>query len=227
MQSIPVITIDGPSASGKGTIAQLLAKKLKWHFLDSGVLYRIVGLIAWRKGIEFVDYSALENLIKNINIKMQISDIFDNPKIFVDNQEITEEIRSETCSKLASQVSAIPIVRTALLARQRQMQQLPGLVTDGRDMGTVVFPKATLKFYFQASAEVRAERRYKQLISRGKDANLRDVLEELCERDVRDANRPISPTKPAADAILIDTSTLSIEAVLREVYQHVQKHIGV
>src|SRR5437879_1343056 len=145
--NIPVITVDGPSGSGKGTIAQLLAKKLGWHFLDSGVLYRVIGWAVLNAKIDPVDHASIKNIIKNIHIQMQVSEIGDEPKIFCNNHDVTEEIRSEACSQMASITSAIPFVRAALLDRQREMRQSPGLVTDGRDMGTVVFPDAILKFY--------------------------------------------------------------------------------
>ncbi|OGT53453.1 MAG: cytidylate kinase [Gammaproteobacteria bacterium RIFCSPHIGHO2_12_FULL_42_13] len=223
----PVVTIDGPSASGKGTIAHLLAKKLHWHFLDSGILYRAVGLAALQESVHPEKLSEITALIHHIKIDMEFADISDDPKIFLNNHEVTEEIRGEACGKMASQVSTVPLVRAALLDRQRNMRELPGLVTDGRDMGTVVFPDASVKFFFQASVEVRAQRRYNQLISRSQNANLRDVLHELRVRDERDANRMISPTKPAADAIILDTSNMTIEEVLKEVYQQVQAKLGV
>lgn len=218
---VPVITIDGPSACGKGTIAQLIAKKLQWHFLDSGVLYRVVGWAVIHQGISPDDHVALHHLIDNIKIEMQVSDIGEEAAIFCNNHEVTSEIRSEACSQMASKTSSIPFVRAALMDLQRNSRKVPGLVTDGRDMGTVVFPDATLKFYFLASVEERAKRRYNQLIKKGLHANLRDVQEELRLRDERDANRLIAPLKPAEDAIIIDTTHLDIEGVVDAVWQHV------
>ncbi len=226
MSTIPVITIDGPSGSGKGTIAQLLAKQLKWHFLDSGVLYRAIGWAVLHQKINTDDHDALKQLVNTIDIKMQIADIGDEAKIIVDQQDITDDIRSEACSQMASITSAIPFVRAALLERQRQFRQAPGLVTDGRDMGTVVFPDATIKFYLTASVEERANRRYAQLKQRGKHVSLPDILRELRARDERDANRAIAPAKPADDVILVDTTSLDVGGAFQTVLQHVKKRIG-
>lgn len=215
MLAIPVITIDGPSSSGKGTVAQLLAKKLGWHFLDSGALYRAVGWVVLNEKIDPADHAALKNLINHINIKMQLSDHGENSRIFCNNHDVSDEIRSEECGQMASITSAIPFVRAALLDRQRAMRQLPGLVTDGRDMGTVVFPDATVKFYITASLDERANRRFNQLKQKGRNVNLRDIHRELFVRDERDANRAIAQTKPADDAIVIDTTFLGIDEVLQ------------
>lgn len=224
--TIPVITIDGPSGSGKGTIAQLLAKKLEWHFLDSGMLYRAVGWAALRDQIDVADHAALKQMVSDLNLHMSIEERGDEAKIFVDHEDITDMIRSEACSQMASITSAIPLVRAALLERQRQFRQAPGLVTDGRDMGTVVFPDATLKFYLTASAEERAKRRFSQLKQKGKHVSLPDILRELQVRDERDANRAIAPAKPADDVILVDTTSLDVNSVLETVWQHVKARIG-
>lgn len=220
-QHIPVITIDGPSASGKGTIAQIIAKKLGWHFLDSGVLYRAFGWAVLHYAIDPDNHAALKKLIKDIKITMQVADIGEDAHIFCDNQEVTIDIRSEASGQMASKTSALPFVREALLDMQRNWKQAPGLVTDGRDMGTIVFPDADLKFFFLATVEARAERRYNQLIKKGQHVNLRDVQEALRLRDERDANRLVAPTKPATDAILIDTTHLDIQGVVDVVWQHV------
>ena len=222
MTTIPVITIDGPSGSGKGTIAQLLAKKLGWHFLDSGSLYRVIGLAVLNAKIDSNDHVALQKLINNIKIDMQIADLGEDAQIFLNNQDITDDIRSEECGQMASITSAIPLVRAALLDRQRTFRQMPGLVTDGRDMGTVVFPDAILKFYLTASLDERANRRYNQLKRKGKHDSLADIHRELSVRDERDFNRAIAPAKPADDVILIDTTHLNIESVLQLVLQHVR-----
>lgn len=222
----PVITIDGVSGSGKGTIAQLLAKKLGWHFLDSGALYRAFAWAVINSKIDPGDHDAVAALIPHIHIEMRISERGELAEIFYDNQDITKEIRSEACSQMASKCSAIPFVREALLNQQRSFRQLPGLVTDGRDMGTVVFPDAAVKFYFQASASVRALRRYNQLKQGDKHVNLRDIEMELRERDERDANRPISPLKPAENAIMINTEQASINEVLEKVLMHVRQFIA-
>jgi cytidylate kinase len=226
MSTIPVITIDGPSGSGKGAIAQMLAKELNWHFLDSGMLYRAVGWAALERKIDVSDHAALQQLVNDLNLHMTIAEIGDEAKILVDQQDITDDIRSEACGQMASITSAIPLVRAALLDRQRQFRQAPGLVTDGRDMGTVVFPDATIKFYLTASVEERANRRYSQLKRKGKHDSLPDILRELRVRDERDANRAIAPAKPADDVILVDTTSLDVNGAFQTVLQHVKKRIG-
>lgn len=220
MMLAPVITIDGPSGSGKGTLAQLLANTLKWHFLDSGALYRAFAWAVLHYKIDANDHTALEKLIQRIYIHTKA-----DTTILVDERDVTHEIRSEACGQMASIISAIPLVRAALLDRQRETRQPPGLVTDGRDMGTVVFPDAILKFYLTASSEERTKRRYHQLKQKGKHVSLRDVLTELQVRDARDANRAISPTKPADDVILIDSTDLSIDQTLQLMLQHVQEKV--
>lgn len=223
---IPVITIDGPSGSGKGTIAQRIAKKLGWHYLDSGAIYRAFAWKALQTKTDPADEIALKNLLSNIRIHMQVADIGDDALIFCDNHDVTTDIRSESCGQMASKVSSLAFVREALTNLQREARQAPGLVTDGRDMGTIIFPDASLKFFFLASVEERAKRRYNQLIKKELIKNehhvtLRDVQDELRERDERDANRAVAPTKPAHDAILIDTTHLDIDGVVNAVWQHI------
>ena len=218
--NIPVITIDGPSGSGKGTIAQLLAKALGWHYLDSGALYRVFAWVVLRDHIDPTDETALQRALDKLHVTMR------EEKIFLDDHAVTEDIRSEACSQMASITSAIPLVRKGLLAYQKNSRQLPGLVTDGRDMGTVVFPDAAVKFYFEASALLRAKRRYNQLKEKGKHVNLPDIQRELETRDARDESRAISPTKPAEDAILIDTTDLTIEEVLQLVLKKVHQQLS-
>lgn len=211
MDVIPVITIDGPSASGKGTIAQLVAKKLAFHYLDSGALYRLVALLAMRSKVDLTDETALANIASHLNVH------FDGSCIHLNDEDVSDAIRTEECSKLASAIASQPKVREALLQRQRLFRQPPGLVTDGRDMGSVVFPDASLKIFLTASAEERAQRRYKQLIEKGINANIQNILQDICERDARDSNRNVSPLKQGEDTKLLDTTLLSIEQVVNEV----------
>ena len=206
MKDVPVIAIDGPSASGKGTIAKRVADELGYHYLESGALYRLIALVSLGEGI--LDERALAKVAANMDAG------FLKDRIFLNKQDVTEKIRAEECSMRASEVAKLPLVRTALLKRQRAFREPPGLVADGRDMGTVVFPDATLKVFLTASPEVRAERRYKQLIEKGMDANLRALSRDLKERDARDANRAIAPLVPAADSQVVDSTALSIDEVV-------------
>ncbi|MBZ0072497.1 MAG: (d)CMP kinase [Gammaproteobacteria bacterium] len=211
--AVPVIAIDGPSGSGKGTIAQALATELGWHFLDSGALYRILAFAAQQQGIALDDAGRLAELGLNLPVSFSTN----NSNIILNDIDISTEIRTESVGNAASQVAVIPAVRAALLARQRAFCRPPGLVADGRDMGTVVFPDAPLKLFLTASAEERARRRYKQLIEKGLSASLPTLAADIAERDRRDANRAVAPLKPADDAIVIDTSTLDIGATLARV----------
>jgi cytidylate kinase len=218
----PVITIDGPSGSGKGTVSQLLAEHLQWHFLDSGSLYRVLALAAQQHHLTETDIPALEQLAYNLDVKFQTQDSF-LPQIILSGRDVTNSIRTEECASAASKIAAIPQVRTALLERQRAFRQWPGLVTDGRDMGSVVFPDADLKIFLEASAEERARRRYQQLKGQLKkadiDVTLDTVLAEIKERDRRDKERLVAPLKPGVDAIVIDTTHMTIEQVLGIILQ--------
>ncbi len=206
IEQIPVITIDGPSGSGKGTIAQILATELGWHFLDSGALYRILAFAAQQRGIPLDDQTKLAALALSLPVTFSTTDA----KISLEGIDIKNEIRTEAAGNAASQVAVIPAVRSALLARQRAFRIAPGLVADGRDMGTVVFPDAPVKVFLTASAEERARRRYNQLIEKGLDANLPTLVADIAERDYRDATRAVAPLVPAVDAEIVDTSDLDI-----------------
>ncbi|MGB0204890.1 MAG: (d)CMP kinase [Neptuniibacter sp.] len=213
---VPVITVDGPSGSGKGTICQLLARELGWQLLDSGALYRLVGLAARHHGVELDDQEALVVLAAHLDVQF-VAREDDTVQIILEGEEVTDAIRTEVVGKDASIVAALPEVRDALLGRQRAFAELPGLIADGRDMGTVVFPEASLKVYLDASAEERAVRRYNQLINKGLDASLQAILEDIQARDDRDMNRSVAPLKPAADAVILDTTKMSIDEVLAAV----------
>ena len=213
---IPVITIDGPAGSGKGTIAALLAEKLGWQLLDSGAIYRVAAEAALAKAIALDDETALVAMINTIFMR------FEGGKVWRDNEDVTLAIRTQPCADATSRISAIPAVRAVLLERQRAFRQMPGLVADGRDMGTVVFPDAPVKIFLTASAEVRAERRLKQLSQQGISANLATLIQEIAERDERDSNRAVAPLRPAEDALMIDSSNLTPDQVLEKILRHAQ-----
>ncbi|WP_027859482.1 (d)CMP kinase [Marinobacterium jannaschii] len=215
--TVPVITVDGPSGSGKGTICRLLAKELGWHLLDSGALYRLSALAARHHGVALDDEEALVVLAAHLDVQFVARDGEDDVQIILEGEEVTDAIRAEEIGNEASVVAAIPAVREALLERQRAFAEKPGLIADGRDMGTVVFPDAPLKIYLDASAEERADRRYKQLINKGVGASLQAILEDIQARDARDMNRKVAPLKPAEDATRLDTTTMSIDQVLAAV----------
>lgn len=207
----PVIAIDGPAASGKGTVAVRVAAALGFAYLDSGALYRLVGLQATRAGVALDDHDGLGALAAALPTE------FRGMEVYLGGERVTEAIRTEDIGVAASRAAAYPAVRAALLARQRAFRRPPGLVAEGRDMGTVVFPDARLKVFLTASAEARAERRHKQLIDKGLSANMLSLLDEIRERDARDSTRAASPLKPADDAVLLDTTALSIEQAVSQV----------
>lgn len=211
VQSVPVIAIDGPSASGKGTVAMRVAAELGFNYLDSGALYRLLGLAAQRHGVALDDAEALAGLAEQIDIR------FEGEDIWLEGAKLGDELRSEQAASAASQVAALPLVRAALLDKQRAFRRAPGLVTDGRDMGSVVFPDAALKVFLTASAEARAERRYKQLMEKGMGANIAALLQDIQARDERDSRRSAAPLQQAPDAGLLDTTALNIEQAVNEV----------
>lgn len=225
-ENIPVITIDGPSGAGKGTIALLLAEKLGWRFLDSGAIYRVLALAAIHHNVSLENDEALTALAGHLDVRFMTDNGEGEVRVILEGEDVTREIRTEQVASAASQVAAFPTVREALLRRQRGFKELPGLIADGRDMGTVVFPGADVKFFLTASAEERAERRYKQLQEKGFSANLQSLLCDIRERDERDANRAVAPLKPAEDALVIDSTSLSIEQVLSDVLQHAQHKLS-
>lgn len=215
-RAAPVITIDGPSGSGKGTISRAVARALGWHFLDSGALYRGVGVAALRLGVDLADSEAMAKLAREADIRFE-DRIDGDPHAWFGADDISDAIRTEEAGQAASRAAAQPAVRAALLERQRDFQQAPGLVADGRDMGTIVFPQAELKVFLTASAEERARRRHKQLSEKGIEAILRALLREIEERDLRDRTRSVAPLVPAADARTIDSTSQSIDAVVATV----------
>ena len=213
---IPVITVDGPGGSGKGTISLCLAAELGWHLLDSGALYRLVAVAAMDQGVDPQDEAALGRVAEELDVEFGSSG--EGMVVLLQGQDVTGRLRSEAVSALASEVASLPAVRAALVRRQRAFRQPPGLVADGRDMGTVIFPDAQLKIFLTASAEARAERRYKQLKEKGENVNLSRLFREIEKRDERDRKRAISPLKPAADAHVIDSTELTIDEVLQKIH---------
>ena len=216
----PVIAIDGPSASGKGTVAERVARVLGFHFLDSGALYRLTALAAMKSGVALDDEAGVARLAAALPAG------FHDGAIWLANEDVTDAIRAEAVGAGASKVAALPAVRAALLDRQHAYRQAPGLVADGRDMGTVVFPDAQVKVFLTASAEARAERRYKQLIEKGNSASLPALVADMQARDARDTARAVAPLKPAPDALLLDTTHLGIEAAVQAVLDHYRSKSG-
>ena len=220
--SLPVvITIDGPSGSGKGTVAGMLATKLQWQLLDSGALYRVLALAADKHAVPLEHEDALEVLAVGLDVEFVVDVENNSQRILLEHQDVTDEIRNETVGAHASQIAALPGVRAGLLRRQHEFRQAPGLIADGRDMGTVVFADAPLKVFLTASAEERARRRYLQLKDKGETVTLTSLLEEIRARDERDTNRSIAPLKPADDAIILDSTTMTIEQVLERILSEV------
>jgi CMP/dCMP kinase len=220
VNAVPVITIDGPSGTGKGTIAALVAKRLGWHTLDSGALYRVLGLAASRAGIDLDDAQALAHMAADLPLA------FDGTKVLLAGDDVSEAIRSETAGMAASRVAVHGPVRAALLDWQRSAAKPPGLVADGRDMGTVVFPAAPVKVFLTTSAEERAKRRYKQLKDKGMDASLADLKSEIQSRDERDSQRAVAPLRAAPGSFQLDTTALGIEEVCDLVLAAVRRGVS-
>lgn len=213
----PVIAIDGPSASGKGTVAALVARQLGFHYLDSGALYRIVGLVSREQGADLDSDREISSITLNLKVK------FDGDQVWANGREVSDPIRGEVAGAAASRVAALPGVRAALMTLQRGFRQAPGLVADGRDMGSVVFPDAVLKIYLTATAEERAQRRHKQLIEKRVDASIAALLQDIRDRDFRDSNRAVAPLLKCADAVEMDTTGTPVDAVVAQVLRLYRK----
>ncbi len=222
----PVVTVDGPSGAGKGTICQLLAERLGWHLLDSGAIYRVLALAAIHHNVELENEEALSLMAAHLDVQFLVGGEGEAIKVVLEGEDVTSEIRTQECSNAASKVAAFPRVREALLRRQRAFSIAPGLIADGRDMGTVVFPSAAAKIYLTASAEERAQRRYNQLQDKGFDVNIDRLLTEIIERDERDMNRPVAPLVPADDALVIDTTGIEIQQVLDIALKHIVEKLS-
>lgn len=224
MSRVPVIAIDGPSGSGKGTIARRVAAALGFHLLDSGALYRLTALAAERRGIDADDVPAVVRAAREMRVSFGAGDGAE--EVWLDGDEVSGELRTEECGRLASRIAALPEVREALKARQRDFREPPGLVADGRDMGTAIFPGADLKIFLTASAEERARRRYNQLKDKGIGVTLAGLARDIAERDRRDTERSVAPLVPAADAIVIDSTSLGIEQVTEKVLGLAAERLG-
>ena len=217
---VPVVTIDGPSGAGKGTLAAAIAEARGWHLLDSGALYRIIAVVALRQGVSLSDAALLAALCSELQI------VFGAGSVTVNGDDLTDAIRTEDVGSAASVVAALPPVREAILTLQKGFRRAPGLVADGRDMGTVVFPDAPVKIFLDASAEARAERRYNQLKNKGLSVKFPALLEQIQERDARDRERAVAPLRPAEDALIIDSSEMSIDAVVATCIKHILRTTG-
>ncbi len=217
-----ILTIDGPSGAGKGSIAQLVSKKLGWHLLDSGALYRLTALSALKKGVSFENEAALADIAGQLDVQFEPSEFGEPVQVILSGENVTRELRTETAGNNASKVAPLAKVRAALLQRQRDFACAPGLVADGRDMGTVVFPHAKYKIFLSASAEARAQRRFKQLKEKGEDVKIAPLLKEIEERDARDMGRSNAPLRAAEDALVIDSTDFSIQEVLDQVLEFIE-----
>ncbi len=218
----PVIAVDGPTASGKGTVASLVASKLGFHYLDSGAIYRVLGVAAAQAGL---NPEAAPDLSRIVSLSAALPVRFKGERILLDGQDVSDEIRSEHAGSMASKLAAVPGIRAGLLQRQRDFRLAPGLVADGRDMGSVVFPDAVLKVFLTASAQVRAQRRVKQLQSRGVAASFQVIYDDLVERDKRDTERAVAPLKPCHDALVLDCSGIGIDEVVQTILRWTSERI--
>ncbi|MCT8516569.1 (d)CMP kinase [Glaesserella parasuis] len=218
-----VITVDGPSGAGKGTLCHALAEKLGFDFLDSGAIYRILALAAVKQGIAFENETALAQIGRNLNVKFVPEN--NEIQVILDGENVGDQIRTAQAGQNASKIAVYPQVREALLQRQRDFRSPKGLIADGRDMGTVVFPEAEIKFFLDASAEERTRRRVKQLQEKGFNANFDEILAEIKERDFRDRNRPVAPLVPAKDAMILDSTHLSIEEVIQQALDYIAQKL--
>lgn len=223
--SVPVITIDGPSGSGKGTVSRAVAQALGWHFLDSGALYRLTALAAARLGIDTSDAAAQARTATQMQVQFG-THADGSEQVLLEGRDVTDELRSESTGNAASKVAALGEVRQALVERQRRFAQPPGLVADGRDMGTVIFPGAGLKIFLTATPEERSLRRYKQLKDKGLGVSLAALLREIAERDARDAARPVAPLKAAGDAVWVDSTGIGVEVVVKRILELARERFG-
>lgn len=212
--SIPVLTIDGPSGAGKGTVSRMVAKKLGWNYLDSGSIYRSLAIAVQKQSVDLADEAGIAKVASSMTLEFECGDVL---LVRLNNEDVTAQIPLESIGSVASQIASIPEVRRVLLQKQRDFRRPPGLVADGRDMGTIVFPEAEIKVFLTASAAERAKRRYKQLIEKGIDANLAIISNEIEERDRRDMERKAAPLSMASDALYIDSSDMTIDSVIREI----------
>lgn len=221
----PVLAVDGPGGSGKGTVCRVVAERLGWHLLDSGALYRLVALAACRRGVADDDSEGLAAIARGLDARFEAG-VEGGERVLLAGRDVSRQIRGEDCGNAASRVAAVPAVREALKARQRDFRRPPGLVADGRDMGSIIFPDAEAKVFLTASARERARRRHKQLLGKGIDANLERLYSEIAERDRRDTERAVAPLKPAADARVIDTTEMDIPEVVEAVTAFLQERLG-